>query len=130
MSERRRIHCFEVIYGSQTLYMVAFESAQHRAEVLAGQQASLPAPTPAPVVEAPAPRARGRPSYDALIDAALAAHPPDPRLSRSAQAHELLRYLAATGGALPSSRCIEEHLRNKSRNKVRRKSPPRKVRHA
>ena len=121
---------FELIIDGETRFCAAFESEAERRAALSGDLAPPPHVMPAAGgVKESAARARGRPSFDAMLTEVVQTLQLDMKHPLAERARAVLRHLAKTSAAseIPSRRTVENFLaaapaRRNSRNKSRKKS--------
>ena len=121
---------FELVLDGEVSYCVAFETERERRAVLSGDLAPLAHVILAPQsVKESAARARGRPSFDPILAAALESLQLNSKHSLAERARAVQKHLAVSSPAsqIPSRRTVENFLaaapaRRNSRSKLRKKS--------
>lgn len=125
----RRAYPFEQTIAGETAYGVVFASESERDEalqLLLGNHIPVADQDVRPADGAP--RSPGRPSYDRLLAAAVAACELDPRKSvpeRARQVREQLEQAGLHPADIPSQRCVEDFLRktlSENSNREKRRS--------
>ena len=128
-------HPFELVINGETRFCAAFETeAERRAAMSVDLVPPLHVMPPAESVKESAARARGRPSFDAMLTEVVQTLQLDMKRPLAERARAVLKHLARTSPAseIPSSRTVENFLaaapaRKKSRNKSRKKSASAKL---